>query len=207
MSYINIDGGADKELTQRLLDTNFAGTVLAGTPETDEDYASGIVVTDAAGQKFTATDLPTANEEATDGSITVKSYDLDGVTVFVEIGGPQDGLHIFPAGAKIVVLISEFERGDLSMAEHLASWGFDGTPDEVTDETATDVRIWCEPNYYAGTLGAPIGHYVCDEDTYDRDAFVFATYADAQEWIDAEEDGIYCTAHGEAGRPTYTICE
>lgn len=207
MSYINIDSGANQELAQRLLATNFAGTVLEGTPETEDEYASGIVVADVEAQKFTATDLPTADDTATDGATTVQRYDLDGVTVFVETGDYQDGLHIYPSGTTTQMLISDFEIGDLSMAEHLASWGFDGTPDEVTDESATDVRIWCEPNYYAGTLGAPIGHYVCNKDTYDRDPLVFATYADAQKWIDAEETGIYCTAHGEAGRPTYTICE
>jgi hypothetical protein len=33
----------------------------------------------------------------------------------------------------------------------------------------------------------------------------FATYADAQEWIDAEEEGIYCTSHNESGAPSYVI--
>lgn len=33
----------------------------------------------------------------------------------------------------------------------------------------------------------------------------FTAYADAKEWIDAEEEGVYCTSHNESGAPTYTI--
>jgi len=33
----------------------------------------------------------------------------------------------------------------------------------------------------------------------------FDTYDDAQEWIDAEEEGIYCTSHNESGAPSYVI--
>ena len=203
MSHIIVDSCTNEELAAKLLSTNFAGTVLQGTPETDEDYATGLVIINAAQEKFNAADdLPEADETATDGATTVKKYTLEGATVFIEIGEHQDGLHIYPAGISIKTLLRDFETGDLDMAEHLASWGFDGTPDEA-DETATDVRIWCEPNYYS----ARIGHYVSDKDIYDRDALIFPTVAEAQAWIDSQEEGIYCTSHGEAGRPAYTICE
>ncbi len=33
----------------------------------------------------------------------------------------------------------------------------------------------------------------------------FETYEEAQEWIDGEEEGVYCTSHNESGAPTYTI--
>lgn len=33
----------------------------------------------------------------------------------------------------------------------------------------------------------------------------FETYEEAQEWIDSEEEGVYCTSHNESGAPTYTI--
>lgn len=37
------------------------------------------------------------------------------------------------------------------------------------------------------------------------DTLEFATIADAQEWIDEEEDGPYYLGHNESGRPTYKI--
>lgn len=33
----------------------------------------------------------------------------------------------------------------------------------------------------------------------------FTSYADAQEWIDEEEEGIYCTGQNESGAPSYVI--
>lgn len=203
-SYINIDPSADLALADRLLSTSFAGTALAGTPETDTDFASGILVSADKASFDTADDLPEPDESATDGACRVKAYRLADCAVFVT-SGDVDGLDIYPADTSIKSLLRDWDTGDLSMAEHLASWGFDGTPD-AANESATDVRIWCEPNYYVGTLGAPIGHYVYEEDTYDRDPLVFATVADAQAWIDRAESGTYYLSHGEAGRPAYTIC-
>lgn len=200
-NFINVDSRADQALAARLLATNFSGTVLAGTPETAEDYAAGVMVD---GQKFTydSNGLPESNDTATDSASKVLAFDLDGCTVFLEKNEWADGLHIYAAGTSIKTLLKEFETGDLTMAEHLASWGYDGTPD-AANEDATDVRVWCEPCFYAGTLGAPIGHYVHDDQ---HDAIVFATVTAAQEWIDKEESGVYVLRNGEAGRPTYTIC-
>ena len=202
MSYITIDSGADQELAQRLLATNFAGTVLEGTPETDFDFAAGVVV--RADQKsFEAVDLPQADDTESNGSSTVRAYTLDAVTVFIE-SGENDGLHIYPKSSSIHDFLLGCDFGDLEACEFFAEWGFDGTPDEA-DESATDVRIWCEPNYYAGTLGAPGGHFVTEDDGFT--ARTFAAHSDAQEWIAEQEDGIYYTSHGEAGRPAYTICD
>ena len=205
MSYINVDRRADHELAKRLLATNFFGTQLAGTPETEEDYQTGVVVTSNDTFEVDHRTLKKSQDAESNGSSQVQRYNLDGCTVFIE-SGENDGLHIYPANTSIREFILEWDMGDLETSEFLSSWGFDGSPEEA-DETATDVRIWCEPDYYAGTLGAPIGHFACDINTYDRDALIFPTVAEAQAWIDAQEEGIYCTSHGEAGRPAYTICE
>lgn len=200
-NYITVDKNADQELAAKLLATNFANTVLTGTPETAEDYAAGVMV-DNETFTYDSNGLPEPNDKATDGASSVLAFDVDGCTVFLEKNEWADGLHIYPAGTSIKTLLKDFETGDLTMAEHLASWGYDGTPD-AANEDATDVRVWCEPCFYAGTLGAPIGHYVYDDE---HEAIVFATVADAQEWIDKEESEIYVLRNGEASRPTYTVC-
>lgn len=203
-TYITIDASADQAAAQALLATSFSGTDLAGTPETDQDIATGITVTpDCKHFVFSSDGLPEHDDSATDGSTTVYRFEIDGLTIFLENGEMQDGLHIYPAGTSIKTMLREFETGDLDMPEHLASWGYDGTPDEAGAD-ATDVRVWCEPCYYAGSLGAPIGHYVVDER---HDELVFDTVAAAQKWIDEAEEGIYSLSHGEAGRPEYTVCK
>lgn len=203
-TYIAIDTEADQAAAQALLATSFAGTDLAGTPETEDEFASGITVS-SDGKSFVVQEhsLPQADDVATDGSTTVRAYAVGGFTVFLESGEMSCGLHLYPADTSIETLLREFERGDLDMAQHLASWGYDGTPDKAAAD-ATDVRVWCEPCYYAGSLGAPIGHYVFDEQ---HDEIVFDTVEQAQAWIDCAEDGVYVLHNGEAGRPTYTICQ
>lgn len=207
-SYVHVDAAVPNQLAATLLSTSFAGTPLVGTPETDDESASGILVaTDGKTFACDGDSLPEADERATDGSTRIARFDgVDGVTVFLETGEMQNGLHIYPAGTCIKTLLREFDTCDLDMAQHLASWGFDGTP-EAASEDATDVRIWCQPSYYVGTLGAPIGHYVYAQDSGDRDPLVFATCADAQAWIDEAESGAYYLSSGEAGRPAYTICD
>jgi len=211
MSYINISSAADQDLSRRLLATNFAGTVLEGVPETDTDYQTGVVVTGKDSFSVDHRTLEKSDDAESNGSSQVQRYNLEGCTVFIE-SGENDGLHIYPPNTSIVDFVSEWDTGYIDLPEFLAEWGFDATPDEAP-EGATDVRIWCEPNYYAGTLGAPVGHYVDQTEIDSSNGLYnsgeharFATIEDAQAWIDAEEDGIYCTAHGEAGRPAYTIC-
>ena len=205
-AHITINSAANQEAVNALLASSFEGTVLEGKPGgTEEEYAEGVLVSsDRETCTFSRSDLPQADDSATDGSARVYRYDVPAATVFVEINEMYDALHIYPAGTSIKTLLREFETGDFDMAEHLASWGYDGTPEEA-DADAIDVRVWCEPCYYAGSLGSPIGHYVVDERR--GDVLVFETVADAQEWIDAMETGVYVLSSGEAGRPAYTICE
>jgi len=211
MRYINISRNVDQELAQRLLATNFLGTVLAGSPEDEDNYSYGIVISEDK-KSFASKEIPAADDTETNGISTVQSYKLDGCTIFIE-SGENDGLHIYPPNTSIARFVGEWDTGDIDLPEFLAEWGFDATPDKA-QEGVTDVRIWCEPNYYAGTSGAPVGHYV-DATEIDSsngrhnsgEHAKFATIEDAQAWIDAQEEGIYCTAHGEAGWPSYTICE
>lgn len=204
-TYINIDASADQALAANLLATSFAGTDLAGTPETDDDIAQGFTVTpDCKHFVFSFYGLPQHDDSATDGSTTVYRFDcVPGLTVFLERGEMQDGLLLYPADTSIKTLLRDFETGDLDMAQHLGSWGYDGTPD-AADDDATGVRVWREPCYFAGALNAPIGGYVTDER---NDQLVFDTVAAAQDWIDGAESGVYVLHSSEAGRPQYTVCK
>ena len=202
-NYINSDRLTDKALAAKLLSTSFAGTVLAGTPETDDEYSTGVWV---AGETFTAraADLPAHDEMATDGDATVYQYSIDGAEIFLLQSSSERGLFLADPGTRIKQLVADFEHGDLDHPQHLASWGFDGTPDAAPQD-ATNVRVWVEPCYYAGTIGAPIGHYARDDNYND---LVFDAVADAQEWIDERESGVYHhLAHGEASPPTYTVVQ
>lgn len=214
MSYINIDSSANQELAKNLLTTNFAGTALEGHPETDTEWMSGILIAKNL-ESFKARDLPAPDGAESNGSSDVKVYTIEGCTVFVE-SGENDGLHIYPAGTTVVDFLRDWDTGNMEWPEFIAGWGFDGTPDKA-DADATDVRIWCEPNYFAGTCNAPVGHYVDLAEVSASGPYGtlaesceharFATVADAQAWIDEQESGVYCTSHGEVGRPAYTICE
>lgn len=89
----------------------------------------------------------------------------------------------------------------------LAEWGLNPSLD-LADTEDTNVRIWCAYNYYGGALRAPNDGWAFPEDTaYFHSPLIFATYADAQAWIDERESGTYYRAHGEHSRPDYTICK
>jgi hypothetical protein len=192
-----------KERGEALIATSFQNTKLEGTPETDDEYGTGIWCQGNACQ-FNFIDFPEPDEQQSNGTNTVSAYHIDGATVFIESCG-NDAVHIYPANTSILTMLGDWDTGDLDFSEFLAQWGYDATPNEAP-EGAKDVRIWIAHNYYQGTLGAPVDGYVVAEGSY-SDSAVFATKDDAQAWIDEKEDGIYCTSHGEAGRPAYTICE
>ena len=198
--HIYIDSNIDQSIANKLMDTNFAGTPLVGTPETDEDYATGIVVTQR--ETYTADDLPTPDDKANDGNSWIAQYNLADATIFVETG-ENHTLGIFPVGATILDYLSEWEFDNVERAVGLARFGFELEYEEA-DEDDTEVRIWCVPNYCPGTLCAPHANFVM-EDTCDHTPKVFATYSDAQDWIDDADSSSYLTSHGEMGRPKYII--
>lgn len=195
--YIVIDEHADQNLAHKLLDTNFADTKLAGNQIVDDDQI-GIVVTGL--NRFSAKDLPAADDLCSNGSSAVHKYDIQGATVIIE-SGENDGLFILAPNTSIrQFLLWYWQCDDCERCEMMASFGFDYEFTEA-EPGDTDVRVWCVPNYYAGTWDAPKAGYVRDDD---GEQLVFGNYTDAQAWIDQGE-GTYYLAHGEAGRPTYYL--
>ena len=132
------------------------------------------------------------------------------VSIFDDCGDLHVGIHA--AGTTCRDVLKQHEPGYCEMAEYLASYGLTPDLDEADEDHDGPVRIWAEHNYYAGTLGAPADGWLRDyqiaEDGQGRgDVATWESYADAQDWIDAAEEGTYCTSHGEAGAPAYTICK
>lgn len=95
--------------------------------------------------------------------------------------------------------------------ENMALYGIRIKPYEA-DESDTAVKIWIEFYYSDSTCGAPLDRYVRNNDINQEDssfedhkAHEFDTYADAQAWIDKQENNTYYLSHGEVDRPKYTI--
>jgi len=186
---------------------HFAGTALAGTPETDEDYASGCMVDgDSVNVDLDGLAADEA-DTASNGNTSVRQYTLRDCEVFFE-EGENRSVSILPSGTHMRDYLMGFDFGDLDAAEFLSGYGYDDEAD-LADEADTDVRIWVRPHYYVGQCNAPAAHYLCITDEHGQgqwgDHRIFATHADAQAWIDDICCEIYCTSNGEAGRPDYQI--
>lgn len=97
---------------------------------------------------------------------------------------------------------------DGDTAENLVIYGLDPKMPNA-DENDVDVRVWVSFIYSSTTNNAPLDRYVrgvdVDQESDDYDAYEFATYKDAQEWIAKQESGKYILSYGEMGRPTYNI--
>lgn len=96
---------------------------------------------------------------------------------------------------------------DGDYAENLVIYGLDPQIPNA-DESETNVKVWVSFDY-SSTLGAPLDRYVrgvdVNEESDDYDAYEFATYKDAQEWINKQESERYVLAHNEIDRPDYKI--
>lgn len=100
--------------------------------------------------------------------------------------------------------------------ENLALYRLDVEP-ESADEDASDVMIWMTFRYNLMADFPPLDRYLTNLDfnpkliDSDKDTLyhphVFATYADAQNWIDTQRKSVYHLDHGEEEAPTYTIVE
>jgi len=103
----------------------------------------------------------------------------------------------------IKIELATHDTGDDTVEEYLA--GYDLRPNlaTVNDDYGWEVKVWVEYNYYAGSLNAPTDHWA----TSQNDVIVFDSYASAQEWINDLESAQICLGSGEAGRPSYIICE
>ncbi|WP_296210764.1 hypothetical protein [Psychrobacter sp. UBA3480] len=95
--------------------------------------------------------------------------------------------------------------------ENIALYEISVKPYEA-DEFDTDVRVWIEFYYSDSTNGAPLDRYVKNNDINKEDssfeaykAHEFDTYADAQAWIDKQENSAYYLSNGEVDRPKYII--
>lgn len=87
----------------------------------------------------------------------------------------------------------------------LADFGIEPELTEAAEDYDGPCRVWVEWNYYQGTLGTPTDGWSTDPDS--GEVREFDSRDEAQTYIDEAETGTYYLAHGEAGRPTYTICE
>ncbi|VAW77775.1 hypothetical protein MNBD_GAMMA12-3922 [hydrothermal vent metagenome] len=68
------------------------------------------------------------------------------------------------------------------------------------------VKIWCEYNYFVGTiLARPAYRFLVDQDDYEHR--IFDSVKDAQDWIDKQESETYLLSSGEASRPGFHIIE
>jgi hypothetical protein len=191
------------DVAKRLIDTNFAGTILAGAQETESDYSYGLMFDD--GYCDIGHEMPDESAYASNERNHLRLYKLEeaGVNVIVETG-ENDFVFIMPPTATIKDFLMDYwDFGDVDPYTGMAEFGFDAGPEDASPGDR-DVRIWRRPCYYAGTLGAPRADYV-REGTYWAYPRVFSTYEEAQSWIDAAESGVYVTSHGEAGRPEYRI--
>ena len=193
-----------RAVAKRLISNNFSGTSLAGTRETDEFFSTGIVC-DGEKASFSFSQLPDPDDTCDSGNLGAQMYTLDDCVVFIDTCD-GDALYIAPPGTDMLDYLLLWDMGDMDASEFLAQFGYDDYVDEA-DDTDTDVRIWVQPNYYQGQCNAPIAHYlVNDNERGDHDDHrIFATYSDAQAWIDDTHTEVYCTSNGEAGRPAYMI--
>lgn len=89
-----------------------------------------------------------------------------------------------------------------SREDLLASFGVDPQVAEAPADHPGECRIWVEPKYYAGTLGAPTPGFLRDGR---GDITLFDTRAEAEAWVASQNEGRYYLAHGEYARPEYTI--
>lgn len=95
--------------------------------------------------------------------------------------------------------------------ENMALYGISVKPYEA-DESDIDVKVWIEFYYSDLTCGAALDRYVRNNDINQEDsssdayeAHEFDTYADAQAWIDKQENSTYYLSNGEVDRPKYII--
>ncbi|MHB8996886.1 MAG: hypothetical protein ACYC63_16680 [Armatimonadota bacterium] len=147
----------------------------------------------------------------------------DGRSLFVDLAyGGVESAEVADATIRDIVL--GWDHDDYpETAEWLAAWGFNGLDILPVAEPGYDgpCRVWCEPNYYIGTYGAPDPGFVridVDDDGYCHDNYdnirEFETRAEAQAYVDeyynapSGYDGIpACNvlSHGQAGADGLTI--
>ena len=159
--------------------------------EDDDDYAP--VSEDDLAQRITDK-----------GDNTVYRLTVPGAALYVHHGAYERNVSICDSGTTWHDYLSGWDTGDATFADLLADFGLDASDALDTANEGHDgpCRVWEARNFYAGTLGNTRDGLVLGDD---HEAMEFATYAEAADWIDDAESEIYSLAHGEAGRPEYTI--
>jgi len=103
---------------------------------------------------------------------------------------------------------------DCDDAEWLSCWGLDPLLDEPADDWDGPCRVWCEPQYHAGTCGAPQPGFIREENS--EAIREFATRAEAQAYIDeyysapSAYDGIKACnvlSHGQYAADKLTLVQ
>lgn len=193
-----------KGVLERLLSTHFAGTPLEGTPEDEEYYATGLLVSaDRRQCELDDEELPESDAVRTNGETTIAKYDLGEAVVIVETGVNM-AVSIEPIGTTIWDYLQGWEFGDdVDRSEGLTAFGYDVIPDEAAD-SATNVRIWRSPNFSDKLLPETYADYVRNES---GEPLVFGTVAEARNWIEQVAKEPYFLASGEMDRPDYTVVE
>lgn len=189
-------------------------TITVGRDQISVDVPAGVTLPDLSGRDWM--DDADETHQQPNGVESVYEYGLDGglaLYIHTDQGCPVSA-DIRPAG-DIAAYLADCERGDLDAAEWLASWGHNGLSalTEADADRTEPCRVWCEPQYYAGTCGAPAPGYVRDEAGEIRE---WPTAADAQDYVDeyynapSGYDGIRACnvlSHGQAAADELTIVE
>ncbi len=130
---------------------------------------------------------------------------MEGVPDWAEVGPRRD----------IADILREWDIPDdcASLGEWLSRWGLDGLQAETPVEEGYEgpCAVWCEPNYYEGTYGAPTAGRARDDH---GDPLEFPSYAEAAAYVanyynePSPYDGIRACdvlAHGQYAADTLTI--
>lgn len=114
-----------------------------------------------------------------------------------------------------IILRDTVGQWDGDANENIALYGISANPCEA-DENSTAVKVWTEFYFPSQTPLAnnALDRYVRGNEVNRQDAsneayeaHEFATYQEARDWIDQQEDNTYVLANGELDRPKYTITD
>lgn len=75
-----------------------------------------------------------------------------------------------------------------------------GEVEDADEDADGPFYVLCTTSWYGPTESSAV---VMDDDS--RYPLEFASYQDAQDWIDNADDGIYTLSHNESGAPSYKI--
>lgn len=145
-----------------------------------------------------------------DGRETVYHIAFDGLHLYWHVDNTIDVYDNDP-GAREYFAGWDLSQYNEDFAVLLSSFGFDpaNALNEADENHEGPVKVWASYNYYEGA-GNPIDGYLREQNGeigMHGEEHKFASYAEAQAWIDEQESEVYHLGHNEHSRPDYTICE